>query len=397
MSNYEFDELDALYDVEIQKEIERIENSKPAQRLLEKTQVLVPVTGRDSIAKNRLTHSYEVSTSSKMLAAYIANSLGCKPADIDYKNCLKQVCLLHDIGHPPFGHDGQEVIDKKFRALGVQEGFSDNNNNLVVMEAHDIKVRNYVKASVIKYPEKLYAYQKEQYKDILQQSLAEDKAHFAKLGVNLKNQKTTITCQIMDEADRNSYTCSDLADFFTLGNEVDSEKLKKLFNYNNPEEILLFKKMIDAIETKDSRIIKKFFSELKNDFNANYKLTDNGLTHINPNLHNFRESLSDVEYEFFIKPIREEDYHINNMKMLDLFVSQALEEDYCKSKHYRKKIDEATNELDKNIAIRDMVSEVSDWFVIKHGAKLVDDLIETLNEKIDNSTKIKQKNKTNKP
>ena len=366
ISEMEFTEKD------VEDEIEEIENSKPVQRLQEKTQVLVPMTGRNSIVKNRLTHSYEVSTSTRRMVASIAERLGLKISDIDYKNCIKQVCLLHDIGHPPFGHDGQEVIDKAFKAYGLEEGFNDNNNNLVVIESNNLKIRDYVKASVIKYPEKLYDDQKIKYNKMLEKAIQEDKEHFQKLGINLKDQKTTITCQLMDEGDRNSYTCSDLTDFFSLGNDVKEEDLLTCFDNKSTQEVLLFKQMVDAIKTKDNRVIRSFFSDLKKKFNDNFQLGENGLEYIDEGLYNFRESLSKVEYDFFITPIRKEDFHLNNMKMLDLFVQKSVEDNQFSSKNHKKNIDNSETEKEKLISIRDMVSEVSDWFIIKQCENIID-------------------------
>jgi len=360
-----------INEVEVLEEIENIENSKPVLRMLEKTQVLVPLSGRDSIVKNRLTHCYEVSTSAKMIAAVVAKSLNKNLSDIDYQSCLHQVSLLHDVGHPPFGHDGQKIIDQKFKEKGLTEGFCDNNNNLIIVEAHNIQIRNYIKASIIKYPERLYSKQKELYNDILLQAIAQDKEHYQQLGINLVNQKTTIACQIMDEADRNSYTCSDLIDFFTLGNTVDKKELKSLFKQENTEDILLFKQMENAIESNNSREIRSFFSGLKNSFNANFQLSNNGITHVNENLFAFRESLSDATMKFFIKPIREDKFHLNNMAMLELFINKSIEdEDYCRSSTYKDIIAKAADPMERLTAIRDMVSEVGDWFVIKQVSEM---------------------------
>lgn len=363
-------------EISVEDEVASIENAKPAQRLQETTQILVPMTGRDSIVKNRLTHSYEVATSARRMAAYMAKELGFKLQDIDYTNSLKQVCLLHDIGHAPFGHDGQKEINKIFLSKGLEEGFSDNNNNLVVLESNDIKVRDYVKASIIKYPEKLYKNQKEKYLKILSDSIEQDREHFKTLGINLKDQKITMTAWIMDEADRNSYTCSDLTDFFSLKNKVELNELINFFNNDSIKEMLLLKQMVEAVETGNSRVIRDFFSELKTKFNENFKLTDNGLEIKDKDLFNFRESLSNITYEFFIKKVRKEDFHLNNVEMLKLFINNALEDGYCKSTTYREKIKNSSSKKEKLELVRDMVAEVSDWFVIKYGNNIMNQEIE---------------------
>ncbi len=350
-------------------EVSEIENSKPFQRLSEKTQVMVPATGQEEIVKNRLTHSYEVYTSAKLMAANIAAQLNVEMGDIDYQNSIKQVCLLHDIGHPPFGHDGATIINNIFKEKGLSEGFSDNNNNLVIVENHNINLRDYVKASVIKYPDRLYKSQKNIYLPMLNKAREEDKAHYAKMGINLKNQKQTIACQIMDEADRNSYTCSDLTDFFCLGNKVNLDTLKEEMNLNSPKQFLLAKKMFQAIQSNSKTQVKKFFLEMKNSFNFNYKLTDEGLEVIDKDLYEFRESLSKIEHKIFIKPIRKEAFHQENVKNLNMFIHKSLD-GFCESNLYKEKIKNSINEEERLTHIRDMVGELSDWYIINTSKKL---------------------------
>ena len=67
-------------------------------------------------------------------------------------------------------------------------------------------------------------------------AIEEDYKHYKKIGINLKDQNTTIACQIMDEADRNSYVCSDLIDFFCLGYKIDLNELKELLSIVNSED-----------------------------------------------------------------------------------------------------------------------------------------------------------------
>lgn len=361
-------------------EVSEIENSKSFQRLSEKTQVLVPETGQVEVVKNRLTHSYEVYTSAKLMATNIAGQLGVDMRAIDYNNCLKQACLLHDIGHPPFGHDGAKLINQTFINLGLSEGFSDNNNNLVIIENHGLNLRDYVKTSVIKYPEKLYPSQKEKYLPLLDKSLQEDKEHYSQFGINLNNQKQTIACQIMDEADRNSYTCSDLTDFFCLGNKVSTEELKEFINMDSPKQFLLAKQMFRAIESDSKTQVRDFFLEMKNAFNFNYKLTDNGLEVIDKELYRFRESLSKIEHKFFIQPIRKEEFHIKNIQNLEKFIKNSLE-GFCESNIYKEKINNSISSEEKLQNIRDMISEVSDWYIINH----------TKNNKLKNSNRLKTK------
>lgn len=349
-------------------EIENIENNKHFQRLSEKTQVLVPMTGRSEIAKTRLTHSYEVATSAKVIASYIAiyNNLN-SIYEVDYNNCLKQISLLHDIGHPPLGHDGASIIDKKFKELGLSEGFSDNNNNLTIIEKDDINLRDYVKASTIKYPDSLYEYQKEKYSFILSKAINEDKEYFENKKIKIDNINKTISCQIMDEADRNSYTCSDLSDFFCLnkkGNNLSIKDIESFFNFRNNEQFLIGKEMISAVNSNSKKTIKEFFIKMKNNFNKNLNISNNGLYFIDKNLFEVRESFSNIEYELFIKPIRQKKFHLDNINKLNYFIDNVVNHNWIQSSYYKEKLNKSTNEIETLRLKRDMISEVSDWFVI---------------------------------
>lgn len=370
-------------------EINNIEGSKAFQRLAEKTQVLVPETGRDEIVKTRFSHSYEVASSAKKMAITIAKQLGVNSVlDIDYQNALTQACLLHDVGHPPFGHDGAKFIDQTFKSHGLEEGFSDNNNNLVLIENQNLGLRDYVVASTIKYPDKLYKKQKENYTEKLFRALDEDKNHFSQFGINLRNQTQTITCQIMDEADRNSYTCSDLTDFYCLGNSVTLEDLESVTTFSTSKQLLLAKQMVNAVQSGSKTKIKDFFLDLKNQFNQNWKLTENGLNYIDKDLYEFRESLSKIEFEFFIKPIRKDAFHLNNMKNLELIMNKTLQGEFCDSTFYRNKLENTSNRKELLEAQRDMIAELSDWYVINNAQNIIDLNIE-LKNKTDKKNKVK--------
>lgn len=374
--------MDILKEETQMEEVARIENSKGFQRGAEKTQVLVPMNGRDEVIKNRFSHSYEVYTSAKMVALYLAQEHNLKTInDIDYQYCLKQVCLLHDIGHPPFGHDGQGLINKELKSRGLQEGFDDNNNNLIIIENQDLRLRDYVVASTIKYPNKLYESQKELYIPKLNEARIKDLEHYESLGIKLNENKLiqTITCQIMDEADRNSYVCSDLTDFYCLGNSVKLEDLEPIVDFNNPMQFIMAKEMVDAIQSGSKTKIKDYFLNMKMKFNKNHTLNSDGLGFVDKNLFDFRESMSKMEYEFFIKPIRQEDFHLNNMAMLKLIVNKACDGEFCESELYRDKISNAKSNEEKLRAVRDMVGEVSDWYIMKKGKELLQKQEELLN------------------
>lgn len=353
-------------DAEIIGQKSAIESSKIFSRLAEKTQVQFPTIGEHEVIRSRLTHSYEVATSSSMMAYSIARNLGLTRFDIDYRGSVEACAFLHDIGHPPMGHDGQKILDFHFKELGLSEGFSDNNNTLVVIAKNRIPVSEYTIASVMKYPDKLYPWQKNIYEPILAAAIEMDRVHFSKFNINLTAQKTTIACQIMDEADRNTYICSDLKDFLSMGNTLPEDDIVKMaedmqLHYRFSELQSLFLMLRNP--NKDH--IANYFLNLKNRFNENYRLTGNGLEVINKDLLAWREFLWKVEHRFYIKPLRLQESQKKHFEAMINFVKRVTSENFMPSRTYRERILNAATREDRLRAQRDMIAETTDYYATK--------------------------------
>jgi dGTPase len=104
-----------------QRDRDRIVHSKAFRRLKHKTQVFVAPEGDHY--RTRLTHTLEACFMSRT----VARALGLN------EDLTEAIGLGHDLGHPPFGHIGEEVLDEALRESG--SGFRHNEHSLRVVES----------------------------------------------------------------------------------------------------------------------------------------------------------------------------------------------------------------------------------------------------------------------
>src|ERR1043165_6679472 len=112
-------EPDHAYRTLYPRDRDRIVHSTAFRRLMYKTQVLVNQTGDHH--RTRRTHTLEVAQISRT----IARQLGLN------EDLTEAIALLHDLGHPPFGHAGETALDECMHAHG---GYEHNRHALRIVE-----------------------------------------------------------------------------------------------------------------------------------------------------------------------------------------------------------------------------------------------------------------------
>jgi dGTPase len=106
------------YRSDFERDRDRIIHSSAFRRLEGKTQVFSP--GLDDYYRSRLTHSIEVA----QIGRTIAKVLGLN------ESLTEAICLAHDLGHPPFGHSGEEALNDLMAGYG---GFEHNAQTLRIV------------------------------------------------------------------------------------------------------------------------------------------------------------------------------------------------------------------------------------------------------------------------
>lgn len=176
-----------------QRDRDRIIHTRAFRRLENKTQVFAP--GISDHFRNRLTHTIEVSQIARTAAA----ALGLN------EDLTEALALVHDVGHPPFAHAGEEALDRQMRRAG--ERFDHNIQALRIVESLEQRYPRFpglnltfeVREGIVKHSRDLVAGERPD------------------LDEYLPGLRPPLEAQLIDLADEAAYNAADLDDAWEAG------------------------------------------------------------------------------------------------------------------------------------------------------------------------------------
>src|ERR1700740_39596 len=169
---------------------DRVVYSRAFRRLEAKTQVFT--TRFSDHFRNRLTHTLEVT----QIARTVAGALGLTT------DLTEALALVHDIGHPPFGHAGEKPLDKRMRQHGGRF-----NHNL-----HALRIVEQFEQRYLDHPGLNLTFEVRE--GIIKHSRDYSAAEFPELAEYLLEERPPLEAQLIDLVDEIAYNTADLDDGF---------------------------------------------------------------------------------------------------------------------------------------------------------------------------------------
>src|SRR5215469_6163848 len=185
-----FSEPSHPYRNDYARDRDRVIHSRAFRRLEAKTQVFT--TRYSDHFRNRLTHTLEVAQIARTVA-------GALHLNTDLAEAL---ALVHDIGHPPFGHAGERQLDARMREFG--ERFDHNLHALRIVEQFEQRYLDFLGLNLTF----------EVREGIIKHSRDYSPADFPELADYLLVERPPLEAQLIDLVDEIAYNTADLDDGF---------------------------------------------------------------------------------------------------------------------------------------------------------------------------------------
>ncbi|HEU4414233.1 MAG TPA: deoxyguanosinetriphosphate triphosphohydrolase [Candidatus Angelobacter sp.] len=176
------------YRNDFQRDRDRVVHSRAFRRLENKTQVFTR-RGSDHF-RNRLTHTIEVAQISRTIATEVGLN----------EDLVEALALVHDVGHPPFGHAGERILDMAMREHG--DRFDHNLHALRTVEQFEQRYAEFPGLNLTF----------EVREGIVKHSRDYDAQEFPELAEYLLELRPPLEAQLIDLTDEIAYSTADLDD-----------------------------------------------------------------------------------------------------------------------------------------------------------------------------------------
>jgi dGTPase len=294
-----FPEAQHPYRNDFQRDRDRVIHARAFRRLEDKTQVF---TRRYSDHfRNRLTHTIEVA----QITRTVAGALGL---NVDLAEAL---ALVHDLGHPPFGHAGEKALDAAMRAQGLF--FDHNLHALRIVEDFEQRYAAFRGLNLTF----------EVREGIIKHSRDYDVVQHPELAEYLLDQCPPLEAQLIDLTDEIGYNTADLDDGYEA-HLLTLEQIREgvpVFERFFPEVEREYPDAIDKLKFNEA--LKKVFNRLAGDLisNMQMRLERSGVATLS-NVRDRKERLA-----AFSPEVEEERKQIKNFLYENLYYSVSLAEE----------------------------------------------------------------------
>jgi dGTPase len=226
----QYSETPDPYRLDFQRDRDRIVHTTAFRRLEYKTQVFVYSEGDHY--RNRLTHSIEVA----QIGRTLARALGCN------EDLIEAICLAHDLGHPPFGHVGEETLNQLMHDHGGYDHQRQTYRILTELEHRypdhpGLNLTYEVREGVVKHDTDY---------DVV------DATHYH------PEERGTLECQLSNLADEIAYNTSDLDDGLRSGILAAEEVLDLAIS----RRVLASLELPAAVDLRDDLVRHQFIRRL---------------------------------------------------------------------------------------------------------------------------------------
>jgi len=346
------------YKLPFQRDLDRVIHSKAFRRLKHKTQVVV--NPKDDHIRDRLTHSIE--------GSQIARGI-CRQLSLN-EDLAEAAILAHDLGHPPFGHEGEHALDELLKPLGYH--FDHNQQSLRIVSKLE---QNYPDFQGLNLTEETLAALRKH--EVPWEDNSAPLPHSANLEAQVVNRADEIAYYSHDIDDGIRANLINIEELFTL---TIGKKIKALLETRYPEltkkhpsyhpqiqRSLVHLLISDLVETTQENIKKYKIKTLEDVYRLDFPIVDFS-DEIEKNTIELREYLFNT---FYLSPVVKKYTEEGKELLKELFTRFHENTDLLPKKQQEL----ITNPEPKEVVIKDYLAGMTDQFAKRTLMKLKQRLV----------------------